>query len=79
MTHPLEVGLYSVVCDREEHIGRPEREILVPVLHRNIFLSLCTWLSRQLLILRIELLALFAPYRAMHGTATGSPAPTTGR
>jgi hypothetical protein len=32
---PLEVGLYSGVSVREKHIGRAEREILVPVLHRN--------------------------------------------
>jgi hypothetical protein len=37
MPNPLEVGLYSVVCDREKHIGRAERETLVPVLHRNYF------------------------------------------
>jgi hypothetical protein len=41
--------------------------------------ALCTWLSRQLLILRIELSALLAPYRAKLGTATGFRAPTTGR
>jgi hypothetical protein len=65
---------------RPRHIGRAEREILVLVLHRFLFSkALCTWLSRRVLILRIELSALFAPYRAMHGTATGFPAPTTGR
>jgi hypothetical protein len=37
MPYPLEVGLYPVLFDREKHIGRPEREILVPVLHRNYF------------------------------------------
>jgi hypothetical protein len=41
--------------------------------------ALCTRLSRQVLIPRIELSALLAPYRAWHGTATGFPAPTTGR
>jgi hypothetical protein len=41
--------------------------------------ALCTWLSRQLLIMRIELSALLAPYRAMLGTATRFPVPTTGR
>jgi hypothetical protein len=37
MPHPLEIGLYSGVLDRENHIGRTEREILVPELHRNYF------------------------------------------
>jgi len=66
---------------RKKHIGRAEREILAPVVHRNYFFSkaLCTGLSRQLLIPRIELSALLAPYRARPGTATGFPAPTTGR
>jgi hypothetical protein len=41
--------------------------------------ALCTGLSRQLLIMRIELSALLAPYRAKPGTATGFLAPTTGR
>jgi hypothetical protein len=41
--------------------------------------ALCTWLSRQLMILRIELSALLAPYRAKPSTATGFPAPFTGR
>jgi hypothetical protein len=40
--------------------------------------AMCTGLSRQLLIPRIELSALSVPYRARHGTATGFPAPTTG-
>jgi hypothetical protein len=65
---------------RKKHIGRAEREILAPVVHKIIFSkALCTGLSRQLLIPRIELSALLAPYRAMPGTATGFPAPTTGR
>jgi hypothetical protein len=37
MPHPLEVGLYTRVSNRENHIGPAEREILVPVLHRNYF------------------------------------------
>jgi hypothetical protein len=39
MPHPLEVGMYSIVSNREEHIGRAEREILVLVLHINYFLK----------------------------------------
>jgi hypothetical protein len=35
-----------------------------------ILKALCTWLSRKLMILRIELSALLAPYRARPGTAT---------
>jgi hypothetical protein len=43
----------------KKRIGRAEREILVPVSHRNYFSkALCTWLSRQLLIPRIELSAI---------------------
>jgi hypothetical protein len=41
--------------------------------------AICTWLSRPLLIPRIALSALLAPYCAKLGTATGFPALTTGR
>jgi hypothetical protein len=69
-----------VVLGIEKHIGRAEREILAPVAYKSIFLtSLRTWLSRQLRIARIALLALVAPYRAKHGTSTGFPAPITGK
>jgi hypothetical protein len=64
VVHAPPLGVF--VC--EKNIGRAEREILVPVSHRNhSFRTLCTWLSRQLLILRIELSALLAPCQAWHG------------
>jgi hypothetical protein len=57
---------------QKTRIGRAEREISVPVLHRNYFSrALSTRLSRQLLILRIKMSALLAPYRAMPCTAAG--------
>jgi hypothetical protein len=65
----------SSICMRKKYIGRAEREILVPVLHGNYFFK--SPLYRM--IPRIEVSALLAPYRARPGTATGFPAPTTGR
>ena len=64
----------------KKHIGRPEREILAPVVHRNYFFKSPLYMAfPTVLIPRIELSALLAPYRAKPGTATGFPAPTTGR
>jgi hypothetical protein len=64
----------------KKHIGRADREILVTVLHMDYFFKSPMYMaSRQLLIMRIALSALLAPYRAKPGTATGFPAPTTGR
>jgi hypothetical protein len=35
MPHSPKVGLYLVISGHEKYIGRAEREILAPVLHRN--------------------------------------------
>jgi hypothetical protein len=52
---------------------------LAPVLHRNyLFKSPMYRRSREMFIPRIALSALFAPYRAKPGTATGFLAPTPG-
>jgi hypothetical protein len=55
----------------KKHIERAEREILVPVSHKNdFFKALCTWLSRQVLIPRIAAVATsFNPLtcQAWHG------------
>jgi hypothetical protein len=80
MPHPLEVGLYSVVCDREKTYRTARAGDLGAGIAQNVFSKArCRRLSRQLLILRIAMSALLAPYRARHGTATGFLAPTTGR
>jgi hypothetical protein len=51
----------------------------VPVLHRFFFSkALCTWLSRHLLIPRIELSALLAPYRAGLARLRGFQLPPRG-
>jgi hypothetical protein len=79
MSHPLQVGLHPVVslCEKTYRTGRAG-DIGAGIAQIVFSEALCTWLSRQLLIPRIELSALLAPCRAMPGTATGFPTPTTG-
>jgi hypothetical protein len=78
---PPKVGMYLVVSDREKNIsdgpsGRFWRRYCTQIVLSK---ALCIWLSRQMLIPRIALSALLAPYRAKPCTATGFPTPTTGR
>jgi hypothetical protein len=66
---PLEVMLYSAVFDREKtyRTGRAG-DLGAGIAHKLIFSkALSTGLSRELRILRIELSALLAPYRARLG------------
>jgi hypothetical protein len=78
---PHRVGLYPLIYDHENTYRTARAGDLGAGVAQKYFFSkaLCTRLSRQLLIPRIALSALLAPYSDKPGTATGFPAPTTGR
>jgi hypothetical protein len=80
MPHPLKVELYLVVLDCETYRTGRAGDHGAGIVQKLFFSkTLCKGLSRQLVIPRIALSALLAPYRAKPGTDAGFPAPTTGR
>jgi hypothetical protein len=65
------------VCEKTYRTGRARD--LGAGIRTFVFQKPYVWgFPDRMLILRIELSALLAPYRAKLGTATGFPAPTSG-
>jgi hypothetical protein len=74
------VGLYPVVSNREKHIGRAKREIMAPVFHINYFFKSPMYMAFSKAVYPADRAVLrLSPCRAKLDTATGFPAPTTGR